>query len=127
MRVSESIIHKRIEDLTDELVLEIIDELHKIRRQPMSGMLLHYIQATLNPWMEHQPYKKMPLTKQEVMLSHYLTRKVGDLWGTSIYTMCCELKNAFAPTKSIEDYHGNRLYVCINKLVPKSDSIKRKG
>lgn len=125
MKVSGSIIHKNIEDLTDDHMLVLLDELHQIRRQYRSGMLLHFLQATMNPWKEQEPYKNVPLTKQEVMLSHYLTRKLGDLYGTTIYTMCRELKNAFAPSKSIEDYHGNRLYVCINKLVPRSTSMKR--
>jgi hypothetical protein len=114
-----NLINAKIEDLDDKQIMDFVNEIHHIRRQPRSGMLLHFIESSIKPWCEEEPFKKRPFSKTEVMLSHYLTRKLGDLYGTSLYSICIELQSIFAKGKSIEDYHRLRVYVFINRMIPK--------
>jgi hypothetical protein len=118
-----SLLQTKVGDIRDAEILALIDELehaspvgsHEFVNQP----LLFFLTQCLYP---EGPGKRIPISAKNVAAAPLLESRVGKLPDGSLHDLCGELA-ALAKT-GLEFFSGNKVYVLLNRAIPKHPAVK---
>ncbi len=115
-------LHTDVNRIDDESMRSLFTEIVGLRGEPLQGYVIHFLVRSLHPYTTME--KRRPFDKSEFLLQNYLPGKVGDLMKTEIYKLCIDLVR-LAKLKSAEDMDGMKLYVLLNRTVPRVEKRKK--
>ncbi len=115
-------LHTDVNRIDDASIGSLFGEIFGLRGEPVQGFVIHFLTRSLHPFSNAE--KRMPFDKSEFLLQYYLPSKVGDLAGTGVHKLCIDLVR-FARQKSPEDIEGMKLYVLLNRTVPRLEKRKK--
>lgn len=119
--------HAKLSEITDQGLNALIDEVSLLRHTPRKGQMIHFLIQSLYSSGKWSPFKKWEFRSPEYLTGKgYLTRKIGTFVSSDVYQLCLDLLKM--PNRiqgeSIEDHHGDTLYVFLNKVL--RDQAKKK-
>lgn len=114
-------LHTDVSRIEDESLQSLFAEILNLRGEPLQGFVIHFLQSSLYPFSNFG--KRKTFERSEFLLETYLPSRVGDLANGGVYRLCIDLVR-LAKLKSPEDIDGMKLYVLINKTVPRLDKRK---
>lgn len=115
-------LHTDVNQIDDESMRSLFAEIVQLRGEPVQGYVIHFLQRSLYPYTAMR--KRKPFEKSELLIEYFLPSKVGDLAKTEFYKLCIDLVRV-AKLKSPEDMDGMRLYVLLNRTVPRMEKRKK--
>jgi hypothetical protein len=112
--------HTNIKNIEDQKLQELFNEIYKLRGIEIEGRVIQFLIHSFQPFLSK---KKAKFEKKEFALENHLPKKIKDLQDTEIYKLCIDLVSMFK-MGHIEDFHGVKLYIFLNRAIP--DDRKRK-
>lgn len=89
----------------------------------MMGLVVHFLIHAMNP---DPDYKRKPIKKEQIGFHDILLEKIEKFGSGPVFSLCIEMLRMFRPDEHIDNYDEMKLYVFLNKIIPKSKKSKRK-
>ena len=122
----DSLLQTKVGDIRDGEILALIDELeHACRvgsRDFVNLPLSLFLTQCVYP---DGPAKRVPITTKIVASAPFLESRVGKLPDGPLRDLCAEL--ALLAGTALESFSGNKIYVLLNKTLPKYPTVKTLG
>ena len=115
-------LHTDVSKIEDESLQSLFAEILELRGEPLQGFVIHFLIRSLHPYINMG--KRKPFDKSEFLIQYYLPRKVADFAETEVYKLCIDLVR-LAKLKSPDDMDGMKLYVLLNRSVPRLEKRKK--
>ena len=119
-----SLLQTLVREIHDGDLLALLDELEcavpvasrMALRIPLIGLLMQFVYP-------YGPEKRIPITLDSVLETPILETRVGKLPDGSLRELCMEL--AVLSGRALEFYQGCKVYVLLNKAIPRHVASKK--